>query len=117
MRLLGRIGNSCAAGAHPRRDAADVPLPDDCADTVTALHLIEHLTRRHRRGAREALRLARRRVVVAVPFEDEPRACYGHIQRFDHAALVDLGAELCAADPTLGAAVHEYHGGWLILDR
>ena len=31
----------------------------------------------------EALRLARRRVVVAVPFEDVPRACYGHVQRFD----------------------------------
>jgi len=89
-----------------------------CADTVTAVHLIEHIDPIATRAVlREALRLARRRVVVAVPFEDEARACYGHIQRFDHAALVDLGAELCAADPTLGAAVHEYHGGWLIVDR
>jgi len=119
MRLLRRIGNMLGREVHTlAADATDVPLPEDCADTVTALHLIEHLDPATTRAVlREALRLARRRVVVAVPFEDEPRACYGHVQRFDHTALVDLGAELCSGDPILVAAVHEYHGGWLILER
>ena len=99
-------------------DAARVPLPDRDADTVTVVHLLEHLTP----GAaddvlEEALRLARRRVVVAVPFEDEPRACYGHIQRFDIAALRRLAVRLQQRHSGLWAGVHEYHGGWLILDR
>lgn len=97
-------------------DAADVPLPDDCADTVTVLHLLEHLPD----GAiddvlREALRLARRRVVVAVPFEAEPRECYGHIQRFDLRRLHQLGDGLSTRGLT--ATVDEFHGGWLVLDH
>lgn len=113
------------ASTHLRRplrtlrcDAADVPLPDAVADTVTALHLIEHLTPAVTDAVlAEALRLARRRVVVAVPFEDEPQSCYGHVQRFDVRSLLGLGARLCAGQPGLRASVHEYHGGWLILDR
>jgi hypothetical protein len=99
-------------------DAAEVPLPTGSADTVTALHLLEHLPPGVANSvATEALRLARRRVVIAVPFEEEPRACYGHIQRFDLAALHRMAAMLCAEHPELRAAVHEFHGGWLILDR
>ena len=98
------------------RPASRYPTAD--ADTVTVVHLLEHLTP----GAAgdvldEALRLARRRVVVAVPFEDEPRACYGHIQRFDIVALRRLAVRLRQRHPGLRAGVHEYHGGWLILDR
>jgi hypothetical protein len=99
-------------------DAACVPLPDRDADTVTVVHLLEHLTPEAADDVlEEALRLARRRTVVAVPFEDEPRACYGHIQRFDIAALRRLAVRLRSRHPGLRAAVHEYHGGWLILDR
>ena len=59
-------------------NAADVPLPDDSADTVTALHLIEHLPADAADAVLdEAVRLARRRVVIAVPFEDEPRGATG----------------------------------------
>ncbi|MGB3482535.1 MAG: mycofactocin oligosaccharide methyltransferase MftM [Mycobacterium sp.] len=98
-------------------DAADVPLPDGYADTVTALHLIEHLPDAVLgRVLSEALRLARRRVVVAVPFEDEPRECYGHIQRFDPSRLQALGEQLCDEHAGLTATVDEFHGGWLILD-
>ncbi|PRC58696.1 SAM-dependent methyltransferase, partial [Mycobacterium sp. ITM-2017-0098] len=65
-------------------DAADVPLPGSSADTVTVLHLIEPLPSDAIDAVLdEAVRLARRRVIVAVPFEDEPRDCYGHLQRFD----------------------------------
>jgi hypothetical protein len=95
-----------------------VPLPDGTAETVTALHLLEHLDDAAiDTVVDEALRLARRRVVVAVPFEDEPRACYGHIQRFDLARLRLLGARLSDEHPGVTASVHEFHGGWLVLDK
>ena len=97
-------------------DAASVPLSDGAADTVTVLHLLEHLDADAAAAVlHEAMRLARRRVVVAVPFEDVPRACYGHVQRFDVRVLAAI------ADAWRGsgveATVHEFHGGWLVLDR
>lgn len=99
-------------------DAANVPLQDRYADTVTVLHLIEHLaTEQIDAVAHEALRLARCRVVIAVPFEDEPRECYGHRQRFDAAVLARLAGRLRYAHPGITTSVHEFHGGWLILDR
>jgi hypothetical protein len=99
-------------------DAGRVPLPDRCADTVTALHLLEHLDETSgERVLAEAVRLARRRVVVAVPFEEHPQACYGHIRRFDTATLTVIGETLCAAQPYLTASVFEHHGGWLVFDR
>jgi SAM-dependent methyltransferase len=101
-----------------RCDAAAVPLPDEYADTVTVLHLLEHLPV-DAIGAvlREALRLSRRCVIVAVPFEDEPRECYGHIQRFDLDRLQELGERLCDGNAGWTASVAEFHGGWLVLDR
>ncbi|WP_041302111.1 mycofactocin oligosaccharide methyltransferase MftM [Mycolicibacterium rhodesiae] len=99
-------------------DAAHVPLPDRSADTVTALHLIEHLTPAAADDVLdEAIRLARRRVIVAVPFEDEPRACYGHVQAFNTASLRRLGSKLCGRHPSLVVSVHEHRGGWLVIDR
>lgn len=101
-----------------RCDAAEVPLRDGSADTVTTLHLLEHLSDDGIDAVlREALRLARHRVVVAVPFEAEPRECYGHIQRFDPARLRAVGDRLCDEHPGVTATVAEFHGGWLILDR
>lgn len=95
-------------------DAARVPLPDGITDTVTSLHLLEHLEPEVGEAVvDEALRLARRRVVIAVPFEDEPQACYGHVRRFDIAALGVLGER----HPEVHATVFEHHGGWLVLDR
>ncbi|CAN3131271.1 Methyltransferase type 11 domain-containing protein [Mycobacterium sp. smrl_JER01] len=99
-------------------DASAVPLPDGSADTVTALHLIEHLPP----GAAtavldEAVRLTRRRVVIAVPFEDEPRQCYGHLQGFDLPGLRRIADDMVRRHRGLTVDVHEFHGGWLILDR
>lgn len=95
-------------------DAAQVPRPDGAADTVTALHLLEHLDPDTGDAVlAEALRLARRRVVIAVPFEDEPQACYGHVRTFDMATLRELGARF----PGVRATAFEHHGGWLVLDR
>jgi len=94
-------------------DAARIPLPDGAVDTVLAVHLLEHLEPDH--GAAvvaEALRLARERVVIAVPFEAEPTAAYGHVRTFDLAALEELGRGTGQR-----FRVDEHHGGWLVLDR
>ncbi|MBX7448437.1 class I SAM-dependent methyltransferase [Mycolicibacterium sp. 3033] len=99
-------------------DATAVPLPKGSVDTVTALHLIEHLPDAAMSAVcDEALRLARRRVVIAVPFEAEPRACYGHVQRFDLPRMRNLAQALMDRHPGISARTFEFHGGWLILDR
>jgi len=93
-------------------DARAVPLPDAAVDTVLAVHLIEHLPPDEGKVVlAEAIRLARRRVVVAVPFEPEPNETWGHLTTFDADALHVLGA-----GTGLPYEVSEHHGGWLILD-
>ncbi len=87
-------------------------MPDDSADTVTAVHLLEHVDART--GAdvvAEALRIARERVVVAVPYEDEATACHGHVRTFDADALRELGASTGRPFD-----VFDHHGGWLVLE-
>ncbi|WP_079924866.1 mycofactocin oligosaccharide methyltransferase MftM [Mycobacterium sp. AT1] len=97
-------------------DAANVPLPDGAAETVTVLHLLEHLDSDASAAVlHEAMRLSRRRVIAAVPFEDVPRACYGHVQRFDVGVLTTIAEAWRGAG--VEAGVHEFHGGWLVLDR
>ncbi|MDH6279081.1 mycofactocin oligosaccharide methyltransferase MftM [Prescottella agglutinans] len=93
-------------------DAANVPVPDDSADTVTAIHLLEHVDPDI--GAAvvaEALRIARERVVVAVPYEDVATACHGHVRTFDADSLRALGAS--TGRPF---EVFDHHGGWLVLE-
>lgn len=93
-------------------DALAVPLAEGCADTVYAVHLLEHLpVGLDAVVLGEMLRLARRRVVVAVPFEDEPNPTWGHVRTFDLAALDELGAG--TGRPY---RVEEHHGGWLVVD-
>jgi ubiquinone/menaquinone biosynthesis C-methylase UbiE len=92
-------------------DAARIPVPDGWADTVSVIHLLEHVSPDHGRAViREALRVARHQVVVAVPVEDEPTTAYGHIRTFDLRQLGELGER--AGHP---CSVHEHHGAWLVL--
>ncbi|GAA1216563.1 mycofactocin oligosaccharide methyltransferase MftM [Prauserella alba] len=113
MRLLSRIARGEGVPLSTLAcDAASVPLAAGAADTVTVLHLLEHLDA----GAgaavlAEAVRLAARRVVVAVPFEDEPDTCFGHVRRFDGAELARLGTRT-----GLPFTVAEHHGGWLVVE-
>jgi len=113
MRLLDTIAAERGARLSTLVcDAARVPLPDQSVDTVTAIHLLEHLEPPHSLAVlHQAVRLARRRVVAAVPFEEEPTAAYGHIRRFDTAALAELGRRTGRR-----FAVDEYHGGWLVIN-
>ena len=93
-------------------DAAAVPRPDGCADTVTLLHVLEHLDAADGVAVlAEAVRLARRRVVVAVPFEDTASSCHGHLRTFTAQSLRALGRSLPGR-----VTVSEHHGGWLVLD-
>lgn len=93
-------------------DARHVALPDRSVDTVLAIHLLEHLDDEDaQRVIAEACRVARRRVVVAVPFEDEPREEYGHLKQMTTEDLRSWGA--AAGRPH---TVHENHGGWLVID-
>lgn len=93
-------------------DARAVARPDASADTVLAVHLIEHLPPAEGdEVVAEMLRLARRRAVVAVPFEDEASATWGHVRRFDVAELAAVG-ERTGRPYT----VSEHHGGWLVVD-
>ncbi|MCZ4522316.1 mycofactocin oligosaccharide methyltransferase MftM [Rhodococcus ruber] len=94
-------------------DAAHVPVADNSVDTVTALHLLEHVdAETGSRIVAEALRIARTRVVIAVPFETETTACHGHVRTFDEAALGELGRSTGAEFET-----SEHHGGWLMIDK
>ncbi len=98
-------------------EVADVtrPLPfaPGSFDTVTALHVLEHLPADRTGTVLASLcRAARRRVIVAVPLESVPDPVYGHRQAFDLDRLTALAADI----PGWHGSAHEYLGGWLALE-
>lgn len=94
-------------------DGARLPLRDRALDTVHLLHVLEHLPAPVGEAVlAEALRVARGRVVVAVPFEARPDPVFGHVRVFDLSALADLG-RWTGWDVQVSSA----DGGWLVLDR
>ncbi len=113
MRLLRKIAPELSCSLDTLAcNANAVPLPDGSADTVTAIHLLEHVDADT--GASivaEAIRVARRRVIVAVPFESTPQTCHGHVRTFDAHALHVLGEK---SGHHFTVTVH--HGGWLTID-
>ncbi|MBD0023247.1 methyltransferase domain-containing protein [Gordonia pseudamarae] len=93
-------------------NALALPYPDDHVDTVTLIHLLEHLDVQDTTVAvTEALRVARHRVVIAVPFEEEPTEHFGHLLRLTED---DLRLWADRVDHA-GAEIFTDHGGWLIL--
>ncbi|WP_375483451.1 mycofactocin oligosaccharide methyltransferase MftM [uncultured Jatrophihabitans sp.] len=88
-------------------------IADGETDGVALLHVLEHVDApTGRRLLAHALRIARRRVVVAVPVEDVPDPLFGHVRRVGLDDLRDLGAE-----SGWTYDVHDHLGGWLVLDR
>ena len=95
-----------------RADATDLPLANDAVDTVTLIHLLEHLDEHSVDAAiAEALRVARLRVVIAVPFEEHPSEHFGHLLQLTTDDLRRWARR--AGQPDAEIAVD--HGGWLTL--
>ena len=121
--LAGHI--SRAQRSRTRFAAADLPaLPvgDEAVDTVLAVHVLEHLRAEVSAVALEQMRrVARRRVVIAVPLEAVPDPAFGHVQAFDLPRLARSGAnpETPKNPEPQGWSqeVHAADGGWLVLDR
>lgn len=113
MGLLGVVARRRGEPVRPVvADARALPAADATVDTVTAVHLLEHLPETETVAVLdEMLRVARRRVVVAVPYEDVPEPVYGHLRTFDHAALHALGER--SGHPF---TVADDHGGWLVVE-
>jgi SAM-dependent methyltransferase len=112
--LAGRMSRS--QGSRARFAAADVlalPVADEAVDTVLAVHVLEHLpAEASGRALAELRRVARCRVVVAVPLEEAPDPTFGHVQAFDLSRLAGIGDV-----PGWAHGVHAADGGWLVLDR
>jgi SAM-dependent methyltransferase len=107
---------SRALGGRSRFLAADLlalPVADQAVDTVLAIHVLEHLPAGACYPALAQLcRVARRRVVIAVPLEATPDPTFGHLQAFDLPRLAGLGHV-----SGWSQGVHAADGGWLVLDR
>ena len=112
--LAGRVARALGSRASFLvADARRLPLPDRAVATVTVVHLLEHLyPPDDMRVLGEATRVADRRVIVAVPFEETPNPAYGHVRTFHPGALAEL-----AGATGWRYATWESEGGWLVLDR
>ena len=124
--LADRI--SRAQGSRARFAAADLmalPVADEAVDTVLAVHVLEHLPAEVSALALAQLRrVARHRVVVAVPLEAAPDPTFGHVQAFDLGRLARIGAAPESPEtpespesPGWSQDVYAADGGWLVLDR
>ena len=88
-------------------------------DTVTAIHILEHLPEKQLPLAFEhLLRVTRYRLIVAVPYEAEATRAYGHEQVFTREKLEHWG-QWCIE--LIGGAARywceEVAGGLLVVDR
>jgi len=112
------------AGAHQVTfTSQDVLNPPICClgtfDTVTALHLLEHLTERDLPVAlRHLLQVTSKRLIIAVPYEEQATLAYGHEQVFTRAKLERWGQ--CCVEMLEGPGRYwceEVAGGLLIVER
>jgi SAM-dependent methyltransferase len=90
-----------------------------CFDTVTAIHLLEHLTEEELPAALDhLLQVTAQRLIIAVPYEKELQSLYGHQQQFTPEKLHEWG-RWCVAK--LGGTgrywVEEMMGGLLVVER
>jgi SAM-dependent methyltransferase len=94
-------------------DLLALPFASQAVDTVLAVHVLEHLPAGAcRRALAQLCRVARQRVVIAVPLEEIPDRTFGHLQAFDLPGLADLGNV-----PGWSRVVFAADGGWLVLDQ
>jgi predicted RNA methylase len=115
---IGLLSEVSAARHIPLRtlvcDATCVPLPDKAVDTVTVIHLFGCLESEEcREVLGEALRLARRRVIVGVPADDRCAVVHGRGRRISRAELAELGSR---DGQRLEFESDESLGSWLVVD-
>ena len=117
--LLATMARRRATGVQTLvGDATRLPCRSGAVATATSIHLLEHLdAAAAMRTVDELLRVCVDRAIVAVPFENEPTAAFGHLRCFDLAALRDLGATYRGRHGVTRVSVTEHHGGWLVLDK
>ncbi|MBX5451683.1 methyltransferase domain-containing protein [Thermogemmatispora sp.] len=88
-------------------------------DTVTAIHLLEHLEENELPHALDQLlHVTRRRLLIVVPYEERAQECYGHRQIFSTAKLQFWG-QWCL-DRLEGRASYwceDLLGGLLVIER
>jgi SAM-dependent methyltransferase len=101
---------------------ADVLAPDFAAigrfDTVTAVHVLEHLTDDELPVAlRHLLAVTGRRLILSVPYEPALRPQYGHLQRFTPERLPTLGTWCVEALGGGAFLCEDVGGGFLVVDR
>jgi SAM-dependent methyltransferase len=108
--VLPRLGRTVRT---LRADAARLPLLDGSVETVHVLHLLEQLDPEHgRRALIEAVRVARRRVVVAAALLDEADEAAGQLRTV---TVHDLHTWGCSTGRPFD--VQEHTGdGWLVVD-
>lgn len=88
-------------------------------DTVTAIHLLEHLSEEHIPLAlTNMLKVTQRRLIIAVPYEDQPVIAYGHLQIFTPEKLEYWGQWCLEHLQGKGRySCEEVMGGLLIIER
>src|SRR5258708_7697893 len=102
---------------------ADLLAPDfprlGTFDTVTALGVIEHFSEAEmERVLRNLLAVTKQRLILTVPYEDEPEAIYEHQQVFTRARLEALGAWCLEQLGGVGRQwCEDCDGGLLLIER
>lgn len=87
-------------------------------DTVTVLHVLEHFTEAGMyRVLQNLLTLTSRRLIIGVPYEQEPEAVYGHQQLFTRAKLAAVGNWCLEQWGDGQATCEDCAGGLLYIDR
>jgi len=113
---------AAATGAGATFRLADVLAPEfgevGRFDTVTAVHVLEHLAEDELPVALgQLLAVCRRRLIVAVPYEETPQPLYGHRQAFTPAKLTGWGEWCVAALGGGRSRCEDVGGGFLVVDR
>ncbi len=123
LRLSALLAEALGLAAQLRLEQRDLCQPAFLRlgqfDTVTAIHLLEHLEESELPLAlKQLLKVTRRRLLIAVPYEEQAQACYGHRQVFSPAKLQFWG-QWCLAQLEEEAVYwcEDLCGGLLVIER